>query len=143
MLTGRYVSETATPNNGEGIARSTKTGKLDSNCVSTWGAAACTAFGAQQPVNETFLDRIEAAGYDMQLFARFDVGAGVLDDYPAAGKGAAPSGNGFHGGPSLGKASSFHSRKRRSCQAWGRVPTFPATWPLTLLVCFCGSFTRK
>lgn len=102
MVTGRYVSETSTTNNGEGIARSTKTGKFDSACLRDWGAAVCATFAARQSnLNETFLDVIERAGYDMQLFARFDVGAGVLDDYPAAGKGAGPSGDGFHGGPTM------------------------------------------
>ena len=97
MLTSRYVHETGTTNNGQGLARSTKTGKLDSNCVSEWGAAACTAFAAQQNQSYTFLDLLAAAGYDLQLFARFDVGAGVIDDYPQH----RPTGDGFHGGPSL------------------------------------------
>ena len=38
MMTGRYVHEMDTTNNGQGLARSTKTGKLDSGCVAAWNA---------------------------------------------------------------------------------------------------------
>ncbi len=95
MMTGHYVSETLTTNNGQGIARSTKTGKLDSNCVSEWSQAQCEAFAAAQNVSATFLDMLSGGGYELDLFGRFDVGAGVLDDYPGT------TGDGFHGGPSL------------------------------------------
>ena len=33
LMTGRYVHEIDTTNNGQGLARSTKTGRLDSTCV--------------------------------------------------------------------------------------------------------------
>ena len=95
MLTSRYVHETGTTNNGEGLARSTKTGQLDSKCVAAWDAPTCTAFAARQNQSYTFLDLLAGAGYDLQLFGRFDVGAGVLDDYPQF----KPTGDGFHGGP--------------------------------------------
>ena len=97
MMTGRYAHEMDTTNNGQGLARSTKTGKLDSNCVLAWNATACAAFASLQNQSYTMLDLLARAGYDLQLFARFDVGAGVLDDYPQHG----PTGDGFHGGPSL------------------------------------------
>ena len=97
MMTGRYPHEMDTTNNGQGLARSTKTGKLDSNCIAAWNATTCAAFAALQAQNFTMLDLLASAGYDLQLFARFDVGAGVLDDYPEHG----PTGDGFHGGPSL------------------------------------------
>jgi arylsulfatase A-like enzyme len=98
MMTGRYVHEMDTTNNGQGLARSTKTGKLDSSCVAAWNATSCTAFAALQNQTYTMLDLLAGAGYDLQLFARFDVGAGVLDDYPTH----KPTGDGFHGGPDLG-----------------------------------------
>jgi len=98
MVTSRYAHELDTTNNGQGIAASPKTGRLDSGCVKSWGAPICSELAARQRVNYTFLDRLEAAGYDMQLFARFDTGAGVLDDWPAHG----PTGDGFHNGPELG-----------------------------------------
>lgn len=96
MMTGRYPHETGCTNNGQGLARSTKTGKLDSNCVAAWNATQCAAFSDRQNVTATLLDVVAAAGYNMQLFGRFDVGAGILDDYPGT------TGDGFHGGPYLG-----------------------------------------
>jgi hypothetical protein len=96
MMTSRYVHETGTTNNGQGLARSTKTGALDSNCVADWDDATCTQFAQRQNVSQTLLDVVAAAGYDLQLFGRFDVGAGILDDYPGT------TGDGFHGGPYLG-----------------------------------------
>jgi glycosyltransferase involved in cell wall biosynthesis len=65
MVTGRYVHETGTTNNGEGLARSTKTGQLDSSCVAQWGAPTCAAFAARQSTNYTFLDLLAAAGYEV------------------------------------------------------------------------------
>lgn len=97
LMTGRYVHETLTTNNGQGLARSTKTGALDSNCVRSWDAATCTEFARTQNQSYQILDLLAAAGYDLQLFARFDAGAGILDDYPAH----VPTGDGFHGGPTL------------------------------------------
>ncbi len=94
MLTSRYVHEIDTTNNVQGIAASPKTGLLDSGCVAAWGRASCIASAATQKVNYTFLNLMESAGYDMQLFGRFDTGAGVLDDWPLH----KPTGDGFHGG---------------------------------------------
>lgn len=96
MLTSRYVSDTRTANNGQGIARSTKTGALDESCVAAWSAAQCSAFAEEQRVNETLLDIVARAGYRMKLFGRFDAGAGILQDY-----GGDASGAGFHGGPDI------------------------------------------
>ena len=94
MMVGRYVSDTKTTNNGQGLARSTKTGKLDSNCVAEWNVSQCNTFAAEQNVSATLLDMVASAGYTLQLFGRFDVGAGIIDDY-----GGTTSGDGFHGGP--------------------------------------------
>ena len=65
--------------------------------MAQWGAPACELFAQQQRQNYTFLDLLASAGYDLQLFGRFDVGAGVLDDYPLH----KPTGDGFHGGPTV------------------------------------------
>lgn len=102
MVTGRYVHETRTTNNGQGIAANlgragAGAGALDSNCVSSWNASECRAFAAAQGVAGSLLDVLAGAGgYAVHAFGRFDVGAGVLDDYPGT-----TTGDGFHGGPSL------------------------------------------
>jgi arylsulfatase A-like enzyme len=95
MITSRYVHETGTSNNGQGIARSPTTGLLDSNCVKRWNQSQCDLFAARQNVTATLIDLIGAANYELILFGRFDLGAGILDEYNGT------TGDGFHGGPSL------------------------------------------
>ena len=99
MLTGRYVSDTRTANNGQGIAANTAAANggaaLDSGCIAAWNATQCAAFAREQNVSATLLDYLrDGAGYALHLFGRFDVGGGVLDSYPGT------SSDGFHGGPS-------------------------------------------
>ena len=95
MMTSRYVHEIMSANNGQGLVRSGKTGKLDSNCIASWSTLDCEEMAKRQNVNATLLDALEAAGYDLHLFGRFDTGAGILDDYEDT------TGDGFHGGPSI------------------------------------------
>lgn len=98
LMTGRYAHEARTTNNGNGLARSTMTGLLDTGCVAAWGESECELMAAHQGnQNFTILDLLKSAGYDLQLFSRFDAGAGIIQDYPQH----QPSGDGFHGGPSL------------------------------------------
>jgi len=100
MIVSRYVHESLTPNNGLGFARSTATGKLDSYCVSSWSHEQCLEFAARQNVSATLFDAVAATGaYDIALFGRVDVGAGVLDDYLG---GNSTQGDGFHFGPDYG-----------------------------------------
>lgn len=97
MVTGRYVHETDTSNNGQGLARSPKTGSLDTACVAQWNEAICSTFAARQNQSYNALNLLDGAGYDMQLFARFDIGANLITEYPKFD----PTGDGFHGGPTL------------------------------------------
>ncbi len=81
MMTSRYVHEIGSTNNGQGFARSTLTGKLDSSCVAVWDEATCAEFADRQNVSATIVDVMRDAGYALHLFGRFDTGAGILDDY--------------------------------------------------------------
>ena len=115
MLTGRYIHQQHTTNNGQGIAFSTKTGQLDENCVAYWGRPWCAAAAARQRasgLNRTFLDLAAAQGYELGLFGRFDVGAGILQDY------AGTTGDGFHDGPSLDILA-------RGAALWGEIDAEP------------------
>jgi arylsulfatase A-like enzyme len=96
MITSRYVHDSWTPNNGQGLARSPVTGKLDSNCLLIWGQQFCEEAAARQNVTATMIDLVKAAGYRFAPFGRFDVGAGIMDDYPNT------DGDGWHDGPELG-----------------------------------------
>ena len=97
MFVSRYVHESWTPNNGQGFARSTRTGALDDSCVAFWGRAACAAMADRQNISATLVDAVREAGYRFAPFGRFDVGAGILQDYPPN-----TDGDGFHDGPELG-----------------------------------------
>jgi arylsulfatase A-like enzyme len=115
MVTGRYVHDSLTPNNGQGIAASTKTGALDSNCVAIWSREWCAALARRQAaagINATILDQAAAQGYELALFGRFDVGAGVLDDYPKT------TGDGWHDGPELPILA-------RGAAVWGAIDRDP------------------
>ena len=115
MMTGLHVHESLSPNNGQGLAFSTKTGALDSNCVLVWSRAWCRALAARQAaagVNATILDQAAAQGYELALFGRFDAGAGILDDY------AGTTGDGWHDGPELGILA-------RGAAIWGAVDREP------------------
>jgi len=50
MMTGLHVHASHTPNNGQGLAFSTKTGALDSNCIKVWSHAWCRALAAACPL---------------------------------------------------------------------------------------------
>jgi arylsulfatase A-like enzyme len=115
MLTGRYIHQQHTTNNGQGLAFSTKTGALDENCVANWGRSWCTGAAEEQRragVNSTFLDLAAAQGYELALFGRFDVGAGILQDY------AGTTGDGFHDGPTIDILA-------RGAGLWGEVDPEP------------------
>lgn len=115
MLTGRYIHQQHTTNNGQGIAFSTRTGALDENCVLYWGKAWCAAAAARQRaagVDRTFIDLAAAQGYELALFGRFDAGAGILQDY------AGTTGDGFHDGPSLDILA-------RGAGVWGEIDAEP------------------
>jgi arylsulfatase K len=97
MVTSRYVHDSWTPNNGQGLARSTVTGLLDENCVSTWGNRSfCEMTAARQNVSKTLIDVVKDSGYRFAPFGRFDFGGGILQDYPGT------DGDGWHDGPELG-----------------------------------------
>ena len=115
MMTGLHVHESLSPNNGQGLSFSTKTGLLDSNCVAIWSRTWCRALAAKQAaagVNSTLLDQAAAQGYELALFGRFDAGAGILDDY------AGTTGDGWHDGPELGILA-------RGAAIWGSVDREP------------------
>jgi len=115
MMTGRYPHESLTPNNGQGIAFSTKTGALDSNCIKIWSRSWCRTLADRQAaagVNATILDQAAAQGYELALFGRFDAGAGILDDYSDA------TGDGYHDGPELPILA-------RGAGVWGAVDEEP------------------
>ena len=97
MVTSRYIHDSWTPNNGQGLARSTLTGLIDVNCIAVWhNRTYCETTAARQNVNKTMIDVVKDAGYRFAPFGRFDIGAGILQDYLGT------DGDGWHDGPEIG-----------------------------------------
>ena len=72
-------------------------GELDATCVNLFDKETCQQWGREQNLTATFFHSLQnAAGYDVQVFGKVDVGGGVSKDF-----GSHVTANGFHGGPSL------------------------------------------
>eukprot|EP00948_MAST-09A_sp_MAST-9A-sp1_P001777 g1777.t1 len=96
MLVGRRSDQTRTWSNGRGFAADAK-GNLDSTCVELYSKETCQAWKEEQQMNGTFFDVLkDNMGYDVNVFGKVDVGAGVLERF-----GPHATADGFHGGPSL------------------------------------------
>jgi len=98
MFTGRYTHEIKAWSNELGIATNPKTGEVDSACAKFYGKDLCLQFAKAQNVQATLLDSMRENGYEMNLYGKVDVGAGILDDP----KETNATCNGYHSGPSLG-----------------------------------------
>lgn len=80
-LTSRYVHDTGTWNNYQELPRDV-TGALDTRCVSLYGAAQCGAWADAHPVPSGLLfDAAAAAGYEVSVHAKVDVGANAPARY--------------------------------------------------------------
>ena len=69
----------------------------DPVCLGYYGDRLCREWGAKANVTATLLDSMRGLGYQMNLYGKVDVGAGILND-PQEGNSTC---NGFHSGPSL------------------------------------------
>lgn len=92
-LTSRLPHETGVVNNYQELPRDTFTGGLDAGCLASYGAAQCAAWASRFPINATLFNAFEAAGYDMAVFGKIDIGAGTAQRYPNS------TGGSDHGGP--------------------------------------------
>ena len=87
MLAGRLTHKIAVWDNFVGIAGVSGRGvtnatALDKHCVAAMGAAACAGFAAtQNVVGGTFIDQLDAHGYNVTLYGKMHAGAG-LDRFP-------------------------------------------------------------
>lgn len=96
MFTGRYTSDIKAWSNEVGVAMA-PSGQVDQACKLYYGEAQCSNWGAQANVTSTLPDAMKSLGYEMNLYGKVDVGAGILDD-PKQGNATV---NGFHSGPTL------------------------------------------
>ncbi|EOD10728.1 hypothetical protein EMIHUDRAFT_215536 [Emiliania huxleyi CCMP1516] len=95
MLSGRRTDQIRAFSNDNGLALSPG-GEPDEACVSAYGEAWCRTHGASQALETTLFDELRSGGYEVALFGKVDIGAGVLRRF-----GPAPTQDGYHGGASL------------------------------------------
>jgi len=65
-----------------GLSSEHENGVLDVNCIANWDAGWCADLAVKQNVSATLIDMMAGAGYELALYGRFDMGAGILQDYP-------------------------------------------------------------
>lgn len=80
-LTSRFVHETGTWNNYQELYAGRGATGLDENCCKWYGCEQCARWAAQYPVNATFFDAFEDAGYDIAAFGKIDAGANLAQRY--------------------------------------------------------------
>ena len=84
-LTSRLPHDTGTWSNYQELPAD-ETGALDASCVRWYGAARCGAWAAQYPQPGGLLfDAFAAAGYEVKVLGKVDVGANVVHRYADSG----------------------------------------------------------
>ena len=91
MMAGRRTDQIKVWDNFCGIAaaggNAGAASKLDVHCVAALGAPACAAAAAEQTgvfagTDATFLDRLRGFGYNVTLYGKMHVGAGLDENFP-------------------------------------------------------------
>ena len=96
-FTGRRTDEIHTWSNEMGIALYVNQSLADPDCIKYYGNDTCFQFGAKQNVNYTLLSGLQDIGYNVYLYGRMDVGAGIID-LPSQNYSDA---DGWHDGPNI------------------------------------------
>lgn len=97
MFAGRHIDRTRTWNNGQGVAVVPSSGGLDAQCLSLYDEKTCSGWRSEQNVTATLLDSMRQLQYEMHLYGKVDVGAGILQDRDEVNATC----NGYHSGPTL------------------------------------------
>eukprot|EP01084_Bolivina_argentea_P272946 464844_1 len=79
LFTGRRIDNNKAFNNGMGFGMASDGITLDKNCVKWYNKTTCRdTFGKFQALNYTLLDAMQDIGYDVYLYGKVDIGAGIL-----------------------------------------------------------------
>ena len=132
MMSGRRTDQIKVWDNFRGIAaaggNAGASSHLDAHCVAELGAAACAAAAAEQTgilSDGTFLDRLRHYGYNVTLYGKMHVGAGLDENFPgkinafpfsAGGAGAAKMGKEL--ARPLGSAIGMKGAKQNANNSW-------------------------
>jgi len=112
-LTSRFVSDIGVYNNYQEIVSCPSCANgVDPTCVRLYGAAACAAWAAAFPVPLDMFGAFEAAGYEMGVFGKIDIGAGTPQRFPNS------TGGDDHTGPEV-RTVPRGAGLRRNSMAWG------------------------
>eukprot|EP01084_Bolivina_argentea_P192347 330242_1 len=96
-FTGRRTDQIRTWSNEMGIALYVNQSTADPDCIKYYGNETCFQLGKAQNVNYTLLSGLQQVGYNVYLYGRMDVGAGIID-LPSQNYSDA---DGWHNGPGL------------------------------------------
>eukprot|EP01084_Bolivina_argentea_P129138 228124_1 len=96
LFSGRRTDQQKGFNNGMGWAMDVDGETVDPSCLKLYNNATCHRWGKLQGINYTLFDGLQSIGYDVYLFGKVDVGAGIIEQ-PGQGNATIA---GFHGGPS-------------------------------------------
>eukprot|EP00039_Didymoeca_costata_P026092 m.14903 g.14903 ORF g.14903 m.14903 type:complete len:445 (+) comp5246_c0_seq1:144-1478(+) len=95
MMSGLHNSRMQVWDNFLGIANiDGKTGALDSHCVQALGQEVCEELSKSQYTNGTWIDVLAESGYNVNLYGKMHVGAGLdryngsIQEFPFTGKKA-------------------------------------------------------
>lgn len=96
-FTGRRTNEIRTWSNEMGIALYVNQSVADPHCIKYYGNDTCFEIGKKQNVTYHLLSGLEEIGYNVYLYGRMDVGAGIIE-LPSQSHSDA---DGWHNGPSI------------------------------------------
>eukprot|EP01084_Bolivina_argentea_P065862 120056_1 len=77
LFTGRRTNDIHVYNNGFGIAAMSN-GTLDSQCVKDYNKTKCQQMSVFQSINYTILDAMESLGYNVYIYGKLHIGAGIM-----------------------------------------------------------------
>eukprot|EP01084_Bolivina_argentea_P129140 228126_1 len=98
LFSGRRTDQQKGFNNGMGWAMKVDGITLDPSCLKLYNQATCERWGKLQGINYTLFDGLESIGYNVYLYGKVDVGAGIIET-PGQGNASVA---GFHSGPYIG-----------------------------------------
>eukprot|EP01084_Bolivina_argentea_P053665 98500_1 len=77
LWSGRRTNDQHVYNNNMGFAAMSN-GTLDKNCVNTYNETRCQLTAQKQSLNYTILDAMQSMGYNVYIYGKLHIGAGIM-----------------------------------------------------------------
>eukprot|EP01084_Bolivina_argentea_P129137 228122_1 len=110
LFSGRRIDQSGGYNNGMGWGMTTNGEQVDPECKKYYNEATCKRFGKMQIFNYTIFEAMKDNGYDVYLYGKVDVGAGVIEAGPYYDNQTNATAAGFHNGPNTGSGIPIETR---------------------------------